>query len=274
MRRYFKIILSLILLLSGCQTKNSINLEELTNELVNVSEEGFDIYHVLSSVEYEKENIFDNLIDVYDYDYETLGISVENITHGIVRISPTTAQMYMVFIPANGKEQKLITELQNILVSKKSTATTSDDIKLLENALIEENDDFIALIVSSNNQEILERIKNSRTHLFGVLTPATDEDLATYGLTKEWITEYLIQKPLLTTSKTYMIIKPRVGFEEKVKTAIDTYLIQLKNQFLSMPSEAKAISNALVTEIDGYQVVIISSDNEKVLEVIQTYFEK
>ena len=72
MKRCLKLVLSLILLLSGCQTKSTLNLEELNKELPYLSEEGFDMNHVLSSVEYEKESIFENLIDVYEYDYEKL----------------------------------------------------------------------------------------------------------------------------------------------------------------------------------------------------------
>lgn len=272
MKKCLKLALSLILLLSGCQAKSSLSLEELNKELPYLSEEGFDINHVLSSVEYEKENVFENLIDVYDY--ESLGISTDNFIQGIVRISPTNVQMYMVFKPASGKEKKLIEELQTLLTNLKAATTSADDVKLLDNASIEQTDDFIALVVSSNNEEVINRIKKSKNHLFGALTPATDEDLPTYGLTKDLVTEYAIQKPLLTSSKTYMIVKPREGKEEEVRDALESYLAELRTHFMSIPNEKKLISNALVTELEGYQIVIISHNNEKVLETIQTYLEK
>lgn len=274
MKRCLKLALSLILLLSGCQSKSSINLEELNKELPYLSEEGFDINHVLSSVEYEKEIIFENLIDVYEYDYDKLGISTDNVVHGIVRMSPSSAEMYMVFKPVNGKEKKLIEELQTLLTNSKATTTRVDDVKLFDNAIIEQNDDFIALIVSNNNEEVLNRIKNSKNHLFGALVPATDEDLPTFGLSKDLVSEYAIQKPLLTSSKTYMIVKPRIGKEEEVREALESYLVELRTHFMSIPNEKKLISNAMVTELEGYQIIIISHDNEKVLETIQTYLEK
>lgn len=274
MKRCLKLALSLILLLSGCQAKSTLNLEELNKELPYLSEEGFDMNHVLSSVEYEKENIFENLVDVYEYDYEKLGISTENVDHGIIRMSPTSVQMYMVFNPADGKENKLIEELQTLLTNLKVVTTNADDVKLLDNAMIEQNDDFIALIVSNNNEEILNRIINSKNYYFGALTLATEEDLPTFGLTKEMVSEYAIQKPLLTTSKTYIIVKPREGKEEEVRDALETYLAELGTHFMSIPNEKELISNAMVTELEGYQIIIISHNNEKVLETIQTYLEK
>ena len=71
-----------------------------------------------------------------------------------------------------------------------------------------------------------------------------------------------------------MIVKPRVGKEEDVRDALETYLAELRTQFMSIPNENKLISNAMVTELEGYQIIIISHNNEKVLETIQTYLEK
>lgn len=272
-KKCLKFALSLLLLLSGCQSKK-LDLGKLNSELPYLSEEGFDINHVLSSVEYEKQNLFENLIDVYEYDYATLGITSENIAHGIVRMSPTSAQMYMVFQPVKGNEENIIHEINAFLANKKLAATTDSDVKLLENALIEQNEDFIALVISNDNHEILERIKNSKNHLFGALTLATDDDLSTYGLTKEMVAEYAIQKPLLTCSKSYLIVKPRIGFEEQVQDALESYLIALKDQFISLRNEEELVKNAMVTELENYQIVIISNNNEKVFETIQTYLEK
>lgn len=274
MKKCLKLALSLILLLSGCQSKISLNLEELNKELPYLSEEGFDINHVLSSVEYEKESIFENLVDVYEYDYEKLGISTDNVAHGIIRMSPTSVQMYMVFNPANGKEKKLIEELHTFLTNLKVVTTNENDVKLLDNAVIEQNEDFIALVISSNNEEVLNRIKNSKNQFFGALTLATEEDLPTFGLTKDLVIEFAIQKPLLTTSKTYIIVKPRIGKEEEVRDALESYLAELRTQFMSIPNEKNLISKAMVTELEGYQIIIISHNNEKVLETIQTYLEK
>ena len=61
MKKCLKLALSLILLLSGCQAKSSLSLEELNKELPYLSEEGFDINHVLS----RKNHIILNLIINY-----------------------------------------------------------------------------------------------------------------------------------------------------------------------------------------------------------------
>lgn len=275
MKKWYLIMLTSIMILTGCNNEKAkvLDLEKLNAELPYISEDTFDILNVLSSVEYEKENKFENLIDIYEYDYDTLGISNENVAHGTVRMSLASAQMYMVFQAVSGKEEALISELENYLNTRKQTTTNKEDLELLDHAIIEHNDDFIALIVSKDNQEILERIKNTKSYLFGVLTPATDADLNQYGLSLNLVREYAIQKPVLTSAKTYLIVKPKDGKEDEVKTALTNYVNKLRNDYASIPSEAKLIEKALVSEIEGYQIVIISSDNEKVLEAIQTYLK-
>lgn len=267
------LILSLFLVLAACSQPKTKTLEllRLNQELPYLSEETFDISNVLSSVEYEKDNIFENLVDVYDYDYEKLGISSSYVIQGTVRISPTSAQMYMVFKPVSGHEEDLKKELQNYITQRILTAENDSDKDMLENALLEETQDFLALIVSKDNQEVLSRIQNSKTSLFGVLTPAEDADLVDYGLSKDMLISYAIQKPVLTSAKTYLIVQPALGREEEVKNALSSYLKQLEVAYASMPSEEKLVKNAMVSELEGYQIVIISKDNERVFEAIKTY---
>lgn len=276
MRKKLLIFLTFILMLTGCNTNQdrTLDLEKLNAELPYLSDDTFNILNVLNSVEYEKENLFENLIDVYDYDYEKLGISNDHVAHGTIRISPTSVQMYMVFKPKDGKEEALIDELNAYLEKRKAASTNETDLTLLDNALIEETEDFIALIVSKDNREVLKRIQNSKTHIFEVLTPATGSDLESYGISLDWIEEFAVQKPVLTCSKTYMILKPKEGKEEDVKNALNQYLKQLATGFISMPKELEFIENAMVTEFEGYQIVIISNNNEKVFEAIQTYVQK
>ena len=171
----FGLILSLFLLITACSQPQdqALDLETLNQQLPYLAEDTFDISNVLSSVEYGKDNIFENLTDVYDYEYEeVLGINPDNVIQGTVRISPTSAQMYMVFKPVSGREEALKQELMDYVSHRILIADNDDDKKLLENALIEQNEDFTALIVSNDNQEVLDRIKNAKATLFGVLTPA------------------------------------------------------------------------------------------------------
>ena len=272
----FGLILSLFLLITACSQPQdqTLDLETLNQELPYLAEETFDISNVLSSVEYEKDNIFENLIDIYDYDYEeVLGITPSNVLHGTVRISPTSAQMYMVFKPVSGCEEALKQELMDYVSQRILSADNDTDKNWLENALIEENEDFIALIVSTDNQEVLNRIQNARTTLFGVLTPAEDGDLEDYGLDRTMVSSYAIQKPVLTSARTYLIVKPVEGQEEEVKDALSSYLKRLETDYASMPQEEELVKNAMVTELEGYQIIIISKDNERVLEAIKTYLQ-
>ena len=270
----FGLILSLFLLITACSQPQdqALDLETLNQQLPYLAEDTFDISNVLSSVEYGKDNIFENLTDVYDYEYEeVLGINPDNVIQGTVRISPTSAQMYMVFKPVSGREEALKQELMDYVSHRILIADNDDDKKLLENALIEQNEDFTALIVSNDNQEVLDRIKNAKATLFGVLTPAEDADLETYGLNRTIVSTYAIQKPVLTSARTYLIVKPVEGHE--VREALNSYLKRLETDYASMPQEEELVKNAMVTELDGYQIIIISKDNERVFEAIKTYLQ-
>ncbi len=272
----FGLILSLFLLITACSQPQdqALDLETLNQQLPYLAEDTFDISNVLSSVEYGKDNIFENLTDVYDYEYEeVLGINPDNVIQGTVRISPTSAQMYMVFKPVSGREEALKQELMDYVSHRILIADNDDDKKLLENALIEQNEDFTALIVSNDNQEVLDRIKNAKATLFGVLTPAEDADLETYGLNRTIVSAYAIQKPVLTSARTYLIVKPVEGYEDEVREALNSYLKRLETDYASMPQEEELVKNAMVTELDGYQIIIISKDNERVFEAIKTYLQ-
>ncbi|WP_294562331.1 DUF4358 domain-containing protein [uncultured Traorella sp.] len=272
----FGLILSLFLLITACSQPQdqALDLETLNQQLPYLAEDTFDISNVLSSVEYGKDNIFENLTDVYDYEYEeVLGINPDNVIQGTVRISPTSAQMYMVFKPVSGREEALKQELMDYVSHRILIADNDDDKKLLENALIEQNEDFTALIVSNDNQEVLDRIKNAKATLFGVLTPAEDADLETYGLNRTIVSAYAIQKPVLTSARTYLIVKSVEGHEDEVREALNSYLKRLETDYASMPQEEELVKNAMVTELDGYQIIIISKDNKRVFEAIKTYLQ-
>lgn len=275
MKKKYLLLIVMVLMLVSCSQKerNTFDLVKLNQELSTLSEDKFDIANVLSSVEYEKENIFENLIDVYDYEYDKVNISKENVLNGIVRISESNAQMYMVFQPASGKEKNLVQEMKEYIRQRLLVVKNENDRKLLENALLEENDDFIALIVSKDNEEILRRIENSTTRLFGVLESVQDDHLYEYGLNINIVEEYAIQKPVMTSAKTFMIVKPKKGHKEDVQKALASYLKQQETIFLSIPSEEEFIKNAFVGEIGDYQIVIISKDNERVFEAIKTYYK-
>lgn len=275
--KQFRIFLTLLLVLGlgACsqESEKVLDLQKLNQELPLIAEDTFDLANVMTSVEYTKENIFGNLIDIYDYDYHTLGLSEENIVQGTVRISPTDAQMYMVFKPVVGKEEALKGELQNYLSHRILNCEKESDKKLLDNALLEENEDFIALIVSNNNKEVLNRILNSKSMVFGALTPIEETELVDYGLSLESVKEYAIQKPMLTSSRTYLIVKPKKGYEEEVKDALASYLKKQEVIFAHLPEELVYVENALVSELEGYQIVILSKNNDKVFEAIETYFK-
>ena len=78
---------------------------------------------------------------------------------------------------------------------------------------------------------------------------------------------------MLTSARTYLIVKPVEGHEDEVREALNSYLKRLETDYASMPQEEELVKNAMVTELDGYQIIIISKDNERVFEAIKTYLQ-
>lgn len=271
MKKILTLILTVLLVGCGQTNEKKLDLLKLNVELPKIADEQFDINHVLTNVEYVEPNLFNHLVDVYDYQYKDLEITSDYVMAGTVRLSLTSAEMYMVFDPVEGKEKALLKELNHYVSERISTVENSKDKALLENALIEHNEDFVALIVSENNEEVLKRIKNSKQSLFGVLTPASDEDLESFGLQKGMVDEYAIQIPVLTSARTYLIVKPNKGQEENVKKVFHSYLKSQEIAFAGMKEELNYVKNAMMSEYEGYQILIISKDNEQVFEAIKTY---
>lgn len=263
----------LVFALLGCHSNDekTLNLNQLNQELPLLSEEQFDINHVMSSVEYDNKNLFGNMIDVFDYDYDTLGISKEDVLQATIRLSPDSCRMYMVFKPVSGHEESLKKSLQNYLSKRIVECKNDEDKELLENAMLIENENFLALIVSDDNESVLERIENAKQRYFGVLSPISDQELSEYGLNKQIVSEYAIQKPVMTSASTYLIVKPVKGKEEEVKNALSDYLKKLESDYASMPEQQELVHQAMVCELEDYQIVIISKNNEAVLESIKTY---
>ncbi len=116
-----------------------------------------------------------------------------------------------------------------------------------------------------------------------------------YGLNLNLVENYVSGISTTEEYKLYLAIKPKAGKEDVVKRAINNYIENLemklkdevRNQVITdengnviekefKPDEEitsdklTMLKNRLETEINGYQVYIISSSNEEILNVLKT----
>ena len=99
-----------------------------------------------------------------------------------------------------------------------------------------------------------------------------DEMLSTqFGIEKEMVEEYLIKMPMMiTSSNTYIIVKPAEGKEKEVKEKLDTYMVNLEEQWKTyLPDQYELVKNRLFKDYGDYLIYIVSSDNEAVFNEIK-----
>ncbi|MBQ9182093.1 MAG: DUF4358 domain-containing protein [Bacilli bacterium] len=136
----------------------------------------------------------------------------------------------------------------------------------------------------------LNDLKITETENFSGLMILDDNTLYTQlGITVDDVQNYVGALPYVLDSKFYIAIKPASSSKEKVKKAIDTYISNLALKFQDDPISSEGMSeeeknahtaslnmlnNHLEKEIDGYYIYISSSDNEKVLKIIQENLKK
>ncbi|MFV0255566.1 MAG: DUF4358 domain-containing protein [Erysipelotrichaceae bacterium] len=91
------------------------------------------------------------------------------------------------------------------------------------------------------------------------------------GLSSDLVEDMLFARPLMNISSSmYLIVKPVAGQEADVKLAIEDYLeAYAENWSTYLPDQYDLVMNHLLTEVEGQIVLVISSDNDAVLEVIK-----
>ena len=86
------------------------------------------------------------------------------------------------------------------------------------------------------------------------------------GIEEEWIVqEHVLSSMILTSSQRIFMFE--CNNKEKVKEMLFLYIEELKEQFKNS-SELKWIENYKVYEKDNFYILIISDQNEKIMEEI------
>lgn len=269
----FVVLSMLLLILTGCGNSNvaELDMDKIKTNLENLKGDGFDIYTAEEEVRNSGIANFDMLETLYDFDFQEFGINPENITEYRFNMDKLNKDLWIVFLPVEGKEDTVKTETEAYIQKLISDETDATIKQKLENYSFEEIDGYLVWVVSEDNNRILELTKNARANILPMMMDITSEMLQdSIGLDPASVTEFAIKTPaLITSSTTYMVVKPADGKKNEVKEALDNYMVALEEQWSTyLPEQYELVKNRLYKEYGDYLIYIVSSNNDLVYNTI------
>lgn len=80
----------------------------------------------------------------------------------------------------------------------------------------------------------------------------------------------------MVSDDIYVALKPKKGKEELIKNSLDNYFLNLETQYIEYEDDIvienekyNKIKNRYYEEYNGYYIYIVSSNNDKVLDIIK-----
>lgn len=273
---FFIVIVGLMCFyVSGCGKEDvQIDLEKVREDILNLTEDRFDISYVADHVtDPNRELLFDAFVELYNFDLESMmNINIDHIEEMSAgkENDENRIEMYLVIQPVEGKKDILKNELDAYFSNLKLSISEENKV-LLDKMVYEEYEGNLIYIISPNADKIMERIKESKPYIYGMLVDINDETLdSLLGINKDDVEEYSIGVPMITQASTYMIVKPKEGKKSVVKEALDTYLSKQEEQWKTyLPDQYEIIKNRTYKEIGDYLIYVASSDNDKVIQAIE-----
>lgn len=139
------------------------------------------------------------------------------------------------------------------------------------NAKEEEINGYLVYVASDDNDSVISKVKESKAPLFSMLEEIPSETINDLlNITSLDYEEISMGIPaILVKSNMYIVVKPKEGKEETIKTAIDDYMTSLENQWKNyLPDQYELVKNRKEGKIGDYLVYIISDDNDLVFNTI------
>lgn len=271
-----KIILCLTLIiatmvLTACGKENvSLNLKDLSSKLDNLKGEEFDRFTAANII---NEKV-DGLKDIYDYEYdfkENFGFDSEDIEFYTIAMNEENMDMYLFLQPLKDKKEDVKNALDNYF-SELENSDNQEIANKAKNKSYTQIGSYLVYIMTDNSSDILNSIKDSKENIFGALMEVNDETLESqFNINKSDVKEYLIKVPMMiTSSNSYIIIKPVDGKKDEIKEKIDEYMTKLEKQWETyLPEQYELVKNRLEKEYGDYLIYIVSSNNDLVFETIK-----
>lgn len=263
MKKIFSILTIgvMCLTLAGCGNI-SLDLKKISDNLDNLTSDKFDILSVSDNIEKLDPN-FSNLFDVYDYDLESMDINKDNIEKMLFKVSVDNIPAYIIVKPVEGKKEEVKKEIGKYL----------NTFSNLKEKLEVEHEGYLIYLFSDNNTTILEKIKETKTPVFGILVDIDKDSInSLLGIKNDDLDEFLVKNSVITQANSYYILKPKKGKKKEIKETMDVYMKSLEEQWKTyLPSQYELVKNRVEEEYGDYLIYIISSNNDLVLKTIKNY---
>lgn len=248
---------------TGCGNKVELNLDEVQTELEKLTNDKFSFNAIQLSAE-NNEYFYDE--DIYDTE-EEFGLTYEYFDQIIARKNSETEEKYVVIKPVQqaGSEEKIIDIMEKY--TKKQKLETK----------YEKYQDYLIYVIGNKPEEMMKRIKDSKSPIFQSLIEIKKPDLENLmGVKESWVEESLVMNSaIIVNSNLYFIIKPKKENSEDVQKAVDKYMVDLEEQWKTyLPDQYELVKNRKFEKLGDYLVYIVSEDNDLVYNKIKDLAKK
>lgn len=271
MRKKLFLLLSLIavVLLTGC-TKYDLDLEKVKEKITSLKEDKIDASLVYGEVNMNEK--FQNLEYIYEFDYEEYGFNVDYLDKYSFAFDKETKEFYILFKAKDDKTDVVKKNIKDFVENLKKDEKDDAIISRLNNYILREEDGYFMALAASNQDELLQIIRNSKNPVFSNMMEIPVESIEdTLGIKEDQVDEFLMATPMMIVrSDTYIIVKPSKGNKEVVKEKTDEYMSNLEKQWETyLPEQYELVKNRLEKELGDYLIYVVSIDNELVYETIK-----
>lgn len=248
-------------LVTGCKKDDiKLDLDNVEKEIANLKGSEFDRFAAEEIIKGDKEN----LEGVFSYDFKkTLKLSLtdEDLEEYSVGYDKKSKESYFLVKPMEGKEEDVKKAIDEYYSNNKITDYTYEKVG-----------SYLIYINTDNAKDVIKDVKNAKTTVFGSLLKLDNTLLKDQiGIDEEDVSEYLVMLPeVITSSSSYVIVKPVKGKEKTVKEKLDKYMNDQEEMWkLYLEDQYELVKNRAFEEYGDYLIYVISPDNDLVLSTIK-----
>lgn len=247
---------------------NSMDLVSISQDIDQLKTVRFDINKVNDIVKNsnayklnQKKEV--DLKEYYEYDYETLGIKKEWILECVLKYNSKSKELFFVLKDKDDHHNELKSAIEKYLKEEK-----------VNNYMYEEYDGYMFFINSSNNQAVLSKIKQIQIKVFDILKELNKKEIhEKYKIDNSLYTDYVVKTSMIVKSDTteYMIFKTKNNSNlNKIKEKLEEYFKNIEEKWQDEDEvNYYLVKNRYVEEYNNYLIVVISYDNDLVLNLIK-----
>ncbi len=244
--------------LGGCfksEDKVTLDFKKIEEKISSLNDGKFSLTMVNTD---EMEEFSGNLNYIYDFEYEEkIGLNSDsvNIENTNIKYNENTKELLAIIDSIDDEDVN------------KSMKKFCENL----NCKIEEFNEYVIYVSSSSNDEVIKKVKNSKTPIFTDMMAVDGELLeSTTGIKESLLDEYLMRVPMMMTqSSSYIILKAKEENKEEVMDLMDKYMASLESTWeMYLPDQYELVKNRLEKEYGEYLIYVISNNNNFVYENI------